>query len=153
MAHVRESCAEFFDVFTDERIWNEHTNLVSNEHKISGFECRVETAARVCEEKNLCTHHLHKSCRKNYVRNRVTFIVVNSALHTHYRNFTNVTEDELAGMTGNCGNRETFDFFVSYFTYNLNIVCIITEAGTEDNCNFRSELAEIKFFLNIFVAS
>ena len=41
-------------------------------------------------------------CRKNYIRNRITFVIVYPSLHAHNRSLANISKYELTVMTRNC---------------------------------------------------
>ena len=65
---------------------------------------------------------------------------MNAALHADNRHIADVAEDKTARVARNSGNREAFDIVVIEGCGNADIIRKITEAGTENQCDFRLEI-------------
>ena len=127
MAHIRKSCSQFIYIFPYKRIRGKHAYLVFNQHKISCFKLRVYSAAGVGEKQYFCAHELHQSGGKDYICNRISFIIVDSSFHAHNRNITHITEYEFSCMTGNGGDRKAFNVVVINFSNNFYIIGVVTQ--------------------------
>ena len=103
--------------------------MVLDEHKISRMEALLNAAGGICQKEHLRTHHLHETGRQNNVRHRIALIVMYTSLHNHNRNALHMAEHEAALVQRHRRNRKALDFTVVKRRVNINLICVITQAG------------------------
>ena len=130
MAHIRESCSQLLYICSNQWIRCKHADMICDHHQIPSLEFAVHSTGCIAQEQDFCAQKLHQSCRKDYVRYRISFIIMYAPFHTYYRYFTYITKDKFTGMSYYSRYRESFDIAVIDFRYYLNMVSIIPKPGT-----------------------
>ena len=65
---------------------------------------------------------------------------MNSSLHAHHRNFSNISEDKTSLMSRNSRYREALDVVVIQCVYHADIIRIISQPGSQHECHLRGKI-------------
>ena len=107
LVHVWEARTGREVLATQWMLWEE-IDMVVDDHQVANLEIRVHTARSVAYEEGLDAQLIHYSFREGNLLHAVSLIEMEAAFHCHDILATQLTENQLAGMTFYCGNREVW---------------------------------------------
>lgn len=93
----------------------EEVHMVGDNHHVANIEFRIHTTRSIRNEESLDAQFVHHTLRESNLLHAVALIVVEATLHSHDILATELTEDELSGMTFNCRYREVRNFRIWEF--------------------------------------
>ena len=140
LTHIRKSASQLLNVRSDQRTWNSCGNVIGDHHKIAWFKIRVHSTGCICKKQLLRPHHAHQPCGKNYIRHWIAFIVMHSSLHDHNRHIFHISKYKSAFVACNCGGWKTFNLCIVNGGFDLDLICIISKAGSQDQRHFRFKI-------------
>ena len=108
----------------------------------------VDASRRVRQEQNLSPHQLHQPHRKHHITDRITLVIMYSALHAHHRNILQIAEDEFPRMSGYGRYRKAIYLAVGQLALDADALRIISEPRPQHNGNLRYK---IRLFPDTFV--
>ena len=153
LAHVREAGA-VGDVLSAQGMFGEVVDMVGDDHQVTDLKRGVGAATGVGDEEGLDAQLAHHADGVGDLFHRVTFVVVEAALHGHDLFVAQLAEDELATVAFNGGDGEVGDILVVDFILLGNFAGQATESGAEDDGRFGMGVhARLKIggrFLNSF---
>ena len=119
--------------------------MIRDHHKIDGMEGWIGASGRIGEKKFFCPKKPHQTCRKNYVRHWISFIIMNPALHDHNRCFLYITKYKTSFVPFYCRYRKSFDICIFNDLFDLDPLCKITKSRSKNQCNFRFEIRFLSY--------
>ena len=93
----------------------EEVYVVGDNHHVANIEFRVHTTRSIRNEESLYAQFVHHTLRECNLLHVISLIVVEATLHSHDILATELTEDELSGMTFDCRYREVRNFRIWEF--------------------------------------
>ena len=99
----------------------EEIDVVGDDHQVAYMEMFVHAARGIGYEEGFDTQFVHHTYGEGHILHCVTFIEVETALHSEDINTAEFSENQFATMTFHCGYREVWNlrignlFLVSYF--------------------------------------
>lgn len=114
LVHIGEArtCRE---VLTTQRMFGEEVDMVGDDHHVADMELRVHTAGGVADEERLDTQLIHHPLGEGNLLHRVALIEMETAVHGNDVHATELSEDELAGMSLHGRHREVGNILVRDF--------------------------------------
>ena len=142
LGHGRETGTKFLEILATEGILGEEVDMVGDDHNIADDEILVHTAGSIADEESFDTKFTHHTHRESDLLHVVTFIIVETPLHSHDILAAKVTEDEFTGVTLNGRNGEIGDVMIIESALDIDMVNEFTEACAKDDSDF-GEIAHL----------
>ena len=143
--HIRETRTELFHVRTDERIWK-MIDMVPDDHEITYLIVKIDATCRIRNEEILYSKYFHHTDRQCDKFHRITFIKVETSLHSDYKLTTKLSSYKITFVSDSCRNRETRYFLIWNHSRILNLIRKFAQAAAKnDSCKW---LSAIKFCCN-----
>ncbi len=89
--------------------------MICDDHQVTDFKVWIHTARGIGYEECLDAQFVHDADRECYLFHIIALIIMEAAFHSHNIFSSKFSEDQLAGMTFNSGDREIRNIFVREF--------------------------------------
>ena len=95
--------------------------MVSDNHEITDLEVKVDSTCSIGHKEVLYSKYLHHPDREGDKLHRITFIIMETALHGNDRLAAKIAGDEISFVTYRSGHRKTrnisiwYDYRIFYF--------------------------------------
>src|SRR5437764_10558897 len=136
--HVRETYAKALLISAYKRILSLQVDVITNQDQSALLIFCVDPAGRICNDQPSNSHALEDAHRKCDLLCGVPFVKMHPTLHRSNRNFVDVTEDHLSGVTGGGRAREIRNRRVWSSNCFCEFVGKTAKPGTENETNFRA---------------
>ena len=93
----------------------EEVYVVGDNHHVANIEFRIHTTRSIRNEESLDTQFVHHTLRECHLLHVISLIIVEATLHSHDILATELTKDELSGMTFDCRYRKVRNFRIWEF--------------------------------------
>ena len=88
--------------------------------------------------------------RQNNIFHCIPFIIVHTSLHADNRHLSDIAKDKPSAVSGDCRDRESLDIMVVYYCLHLNLIPVISETGSEYQCDFRNKICFFTYTFKTF---
>ena len=114
LVHVRESWT-CWEVLTMKWMLREEVDMIVDDHQISNFKVGIHSSRGIGNKQSFNAQLVHDALWEGYFFHVITFIIVESALHSHDVLATQLAKNKLARMTFHRGQGEVWNVSIGEF--------------------------------------